>query len=142
MKRFLRYLLYAVIFIAAVYVVTLLVGDFSISVKFGKEDALTINGPRKYSVTVPYEEIESIELISFPDPGEKVDGGSSRSYYWGTWKNEEYGEYQLYVSKKSPSAILVRNVSGDVVIFNQGDDDTTVNTFKLFQDLLASLSAQ
>lgn len=139
MKQFLKYLLYAAIFIAAVYLVTLLFGDFQTSVKFGKDDALTLTGPRKTSVVVPYADIDSIELITFADPGEKIEGGSSRSYYWGTWKNEEYGEYKLFVSKKTPAAILVKTVAGDIIIFNQGDASTTENTFKLFGEILDNL---
>lgn len=141
MKQFLKYLLYAVIFLAAFYLITLLFGDFQTSVKFGKDDALTVSGPRKTSVTVAYSDIESIDLITLSDPGEKVDGGSSRSYYWGTWKNDEYGEYKLFVNKKSPAAILVRTHAGDIVIFNQGDTVTTENTFKMFSELLDSLSS-
>ncbi|MBE6017879.1 MAG: hypothetical protein E7233_09820 [Lachnospiraceae bacterium] len=136
MKQFLKYLLYAAIFIAAVYLITVLFGDFQTSVKFGKDDALTLTGPRKTSVTVAYDDIESIELITLADPGEKVDGGSSRSYYWGTWKNEEYGEYKLFVSKKTPAAILVKTNAGEIIIFNQGDTVTTENTYKLFGELL------
>ena len=109
--------------------------------KFGKDDALTVSGPGKTSVTVPYEDIENIELITLADPGEKIDGGSSRSYYWGTWKNDAYGEYKLFVNKKSPAAILVRTRAGDIVIFNQGDSATTENTFHMFSELLDSLSS-
>lgn len=141
MKRFLKYLLYAAIFIAAFYLITLLFGDFRTSVRFGKDDTLTLTGPRKTSVTVPYAEIDSIELITLADPGEKIEGGSSRSYYWGTWKNSEYGEYRLFVSKKSPAAILVRTATGDIIIFNQDDAVTTENTYKMFGELLASLSS-
>lgn len=136
MKQFLKYLLYAAIFIAAVYLITVLFGDFQTSVKFGKDDALTLTGPRKTSVTVAYDDIESIELITLADPGEKVDGGSSRSYCWGTWKNEEYGVYQLFISKKTPAAILVKTNAGEIIIFNQGDTATTENTYKLFGELL------
>lgn len=141
MKQFLKYLLYAAIFIAAFYLITLLFGDFQTSVKFGKDDILTLTGPRKTSVTVPYDDIESIELITLADPGEKIDGGSSRSYYWGTWKNEEYGEYKLFVNKRSPAAILVKTFAGDIIIFNQGDTVTTENTYKMFSELLDSLSS-
>lgn len=141
MKRFLKYLLYAAIFIAAFYLVTLLFGDFRMSVRFGKDDALTLTGPRKTSVTVPYADIESIELITLTDPGEKIDGGSSRLYYWGTWKNSMYGEYKLFVSKKSPAAILVRTTAGGIIIFNQDDKVTTENTYQMFRELLDSLSS-
>lgn len=141
MKRFLKYLLYAAIFIAAFYLVTLLFGDFRTSVRFGKDDALTLTGPRKTSATVPYADIESIELITLTDPGEKIDGGSSRSYYWGTWKNSMYGEYKLFVSKKSPAAILVRTTAGGIIIFNQDDKVTTENTYQMFRELLDSLSS-
>jgi len=141
MKQFLKYLLYTVIFLAAFYLITLLFGDFQTSVKFGKDDALTLTGPRKTSVTVPYSDIESVELITLGDSGEKVDGGSSRSYYWGTWKNSEYGEYKLFVTKKSPMAILVKTSAGETVIFNQGDTVTTENTCHMFQELLNSLNS-
>lgn len=141
MKQFLKYLLYAVIFLAAFYLITLLIGDFQTSVKFGSDNVLTVSGPRKTSAVIPYSDIESIELIALGDPGEKVDGGSSRSYYWGIWKNDTYGEYKLFVNKKSPTAILVRTHAGDIVIFNQGDTATTENTFRMFGELLDSLSS-
>lgn len=139
MKRFLKWLLYAVIFLAVFYAVTAIVGDFSTSVKFGQNEAVTISGPRKTSVTVDYQDIDNIKLVAAGDPGEVVDGGSSRSYYWGTWKNDEYGEYQIFVTKKSSIAILIQTKSGDLILFNQPDDNTTRNTFQMFEGLLNSL---
>ena len=137
MKRFLKWVLYAVIFLAAYYLITSLVGDFSTSVKFDTNDTITISGPRKTSVTVAYEDIDSIELVTLGDPGTAAGGGTSRSYYWGTWKNDEYGTYSLFVSKKSSEAILIKTKDGKVILFNQQDNPTTSNTFKLFEDLLS-----
>jgi len=139
MKRFLKLLLYAAIFLAIYYLVVSLVGDLSVSVRFGKDDAITLTGPGRSSVSVLYSDIDSIELIPLPAPGEKAGGGSSRSWYWGTWKNEKYGEYSLFASKKSSKGILIRTSDGNVVIFNQESDSDTENTYKMFELLLADL---
>lgn len=139
MKRFLKYLVFAAIFLVAYYTITHLVGDFSISVKFGKDDALAISGPAKSSVTVSYEDIEHIELTELTDPGTKVDGGSNRTCYWGTWSNDRYGECTVFTHKKATQAILIRTRSGETILFNQLDNDTTVNTYRMFSELLEHL---
>lgn len=140
MNKYLKYLIYIVLFVVGVYLITKYVGDFSTSVQFGRTDSVTISGPEKTSVTVRYSDIESLELITVTDPGEVTDGGSGRRYYWGTWKNDAYGEYTMFVTKKASKAILIRTVSGKIIVFNQDDDVTTENMYSMFTELLAHLS--
>ena len=139
MKRFLKWILFAVLFIVGYYLLNSLTGGLNVSVIFGNgTDVLTLSGPRKTSEIVQYDDIASLELVGLDDPGEAVDdGGSNRKYYWGTWENESYGTYRLFASRKISVAIKLTKSDGSIILFNLESDTTTTNMYSMFTELLA-----
>ena len=74
-----------------------------------------------------YRDAESIELrddLKNFDQGEMVDGKENRQVLSGTFRNSEFGEYQLHIEKKLNNYIVVHDANG-VLVFNIESDETT-----------------
>ncbi len=123
--------------LAAFTLLTMLRGDFSVTPRF-EETGLTVIGPKRFSYTVPYDQIASVELVTLDDAGTMLSGGESRSFYWGSWENEAWGRYTLCASRKFDTAILVTARDGGRLVFNYEGEDTTVSMLQMFSDMLGS----
>ena len=91
-----------------------------------------------------YAEADSIELFSDLksfDKGEQVDGTATRSLCSGTWRNSEFGEYELHVQTKLKTYIVVHDAGG-VLVFNLESDETTRSLYDYFIEQRASLKDQ
>ena len=77
--------------------------------------------------TLIYEETESVELredLKTFDRGERLSGRETRSVCSGTYRNGEYGTYELYAMKQMNCLIVARTQSG-VMAFNYESDEAT-----------------
>ena len=72
------------------------------------------------------------------DPGTMISGGETRKLYWGTWKNDIWGEYTLCASKKIDNALLVTSSNGELLVLNYENEKTTEALLTLFSDLVAN----
>ena len=90
-----------------------------------------------------YEGADSIELCdglkSF-DRGEMVDGTSNSRVCSGTFRNAEFGDYQLHVQLKLSKYIVVKEAGG-VLVFNMESDDTTSQLYDYFIERRSSQDA-
>ena len=81
-----------------------------------------------------YKDADSIELFddlkSF-DKGELVEGTEKRTVTSGTFRNSEFGEYELHVQTKLHNYIVVHDANG-VLVFNVESDDTTKQLYDYF----------
>ena len=81
-----------------------------------------------------YRDADSIELrddLKSFDRGEMLDGKENRSVISGTFRNSEFGEYELHVLTKLHNYIVVHDANG-VLVFNVESDDTTKQLYDYF----------
>ncbi|MGN1004472.1 MAG: PH domain-containing protein [Oscillospiraceae bacterium] len=116
-------------------VLTSIFGGTGMNVDFG-EDTLTVTGPKKYSFTVDYDQIASLELAELTEAGTMISGGGNRSYYWGSWENDAWGRYTLCAAKKTETVILITTREDERLAFNYQGSDTTASIFQMFNELL------
>ena len=90
-----------------------------------REDGITLSGPGEFTVSVEFADVASIEFREEFDRGNCIDGGSEKSYSYGTWENEEFGTYTLHVLTKVEACIVMTETDGDIVVFNIESADTT-----------------
>ncbi len=86
--------------------------------------------------TFVYADADSIELrtdLRQFDRGEQISGQETRTCWSGVYRNSEFGEYQLYVLKKSHNFIVVRNADG-ILAFNVESDDTTQSLYEYIME--------
>lgn len=100
------------------------------------ETSITIVGPQKYSFTVEYDKIESLELVDVFAPGEPVSGQEKFKYRWGTWKNPELGEYELATRSDIVPAIIIKTKDGKYYAFNLESAETTSQFADAMKDRL------
>lgn len=139
----LKYLKTLGIMILAVVIVTLILPRNSIDVEVGY-DALSVVcasgnlfGSRELArAEVPYDEIESMELIETAIRGEYVDGYAGRRgigarYDAGVWSFADFGgEYDLIIREDAAVSILVKTTDGRRVVFNFESTDSTNNLYE------------
>lgn len=136
MKNRLKGFILLILFLAAFTLLAPRFGGIGTNVDFGA-DSLTVTGPKKFSFTVDYDQIASLELVELTDTGTMLSGGENRSYYWGSWENDAWGRYTLCAAKKADTAILVTTENNALLVFNYQGDDTTASMFQMFTELLA-----
>lgn len=90
------------------------------------EEGLAITYPDNTTVTVRYDEVTGVELSEGIAYGTCVKGGTEKQYRYGTWNNEQFGDYQLFTDMDFYSCIIFYTEQGVVVINFESDDTTAV----------------
>lgn len=111
-------------------------GSVGVSLDFGGE-FLTLSAS-DYDWTIPYDQIESLELAELPDTGTLIEGIEKRTLCCGIWENEIWDEYILCVNPKIDQCIVVTMNSGNIHVLNYENSDSTGQLHKMFTDLLHS----
>lgn len=111
-------------------------GSVGISPDFG-EDSLILSAS-DYDWTIPYDQIESLELSDLPDTGTLLDGIEKRTLCCGSWSNERWNEYILCVNPNIDQCIIVTMKDGTIYVLNFENSDSTGQLHKMFTDLLHS----
>lgn len=111
-------------------------GSVGISLDFG-EDALTLSAA-DYDWTIPYDQIQSLELAELPNTATTTEGVDKRTLRCGTWENDIWGEFILCIDPRIDPCIVITMESGDIYVLNYENYDSTVQLHKMFTNLLHS----
>lgn len=123
--------------IAVVIVVFIARGDSGTTLSF-ENDAFTLDGPKGYIVSVPLDDIVSLEYRETLDTGVCAGGETKYGCSYGLWENEEFGLYDLCAMKKIDSFIIVTDADGGVLAFNYESDKSTESLHRMMTELLDS----
>ena len=85
--------------------------------------------------TIPYSEIDSVEIVTDLDYGYRVAGTSNSKVLTGSFENDVFGRYYLAVYKDVSESIVVHTAE-KVYVVNLVDSESTVN---LYNELLTHL---
>lgn len=99
------------------------------------ETAFSVTDPANQTHSVALDDLEKISFRPQWDPGKCVEGGEDKLYRYGTWNNEELGDYRLYAFKGSPSVILLGTAT-ETTVFNYESDRITK---ELYESILSML---
>ena len=77
----------------------------------------------KYTMNIPYEMIESVELGVVSDKDEQVTGRSDMALRTGVWKNETWGEYHGCIDLQTDTCVLVHLKDGRLFVFSQKSNE-------------------
>lgn len=89
------------------------------------------------STTIPYDEIESIQMEKNFDPGYRVFGIGNLKIYGGTFRNNENGVYTLYGEAGANQAIVLKTPDGEVILSLK--DDQLLD--QIYQELRAKIES-
>ena len=141
MKKFLntvagRYTIFGLILFVVVLGISMVEAHYRIQAEFS-DTQVTITSNR-YTMTVRYDLIESIELVDMPDRGEHVDGKDDINIRYGIWNNDTWGEYYVCAIPNATNCIVMHLNDGRTFVFNARSNDYTADLFAELESHLAS----
>lgn len=111
-------------------------GSVGVSLDFGEESLIL--SASDYDWTIPYDQIESLELTELPGKGTLIEGVEKRTHCCGTWENDIWGKYILCVNPKIDRCIVVTLNTGNIYVLNYENINSTAQLHQMFTDLLHS----
>lgn len=126
------------IFVSLIFLVVIILSFVEsankVTVTFG-EAAVDIAAPR-YTMNVPYEMVEGIELVEIAEAGENVEGRDDMITRTGRWVNEIWGEYYACLDLQTSRCILIHLDDGRIFAFSRRSDEETASIYETFQSYL------
>ena len=119
------------VFFLFIVIVTLFVLNLGVSADVS-EKKFKVSG-FWYKREINYSDIESVNIYTDIEYGERVSGMSYISIYRGTYKNDEFGEYKCAVNKDVESCIAVKLKSGEYYVFNSVDRENTLEIYEFIK---------
>ena len=92
-----------------------------IKVNFG-EDALDVVTNR-YSMNIPYEMIESVEVGILDEDDELIEGKGDIALRTGHCSNKDWGEYYGIIDLQTTKCVLIRLNDGRLFVFSHQSDE-------------------
>lgn len=129
-------LVFGVIIFLVVIVFSAVESANKINVDF-TEEAVNVKSA-KYSMSIPFAEVSSVELAEMPEAGEVIDGRDTMTIRTGIWSNDIWGEYHVCVIPENPQCIVVHLKDGRIFVFNHPNNEETTAVFEQFQNCLIS----
>ena len=129
-------IIFVLILLAAVTLFMMLRGDYSIELNL-EDSILTVDGPEGFLFSADLAQLESISYSEEVEVGACISGGEKYGYRYGTWENNEFGQYQLCARTKSTGHIVLVTVNGEILAFNVEDNDTTQEFYRALKQLMS-----
>lgn len=129
-----------VIFVLVLFAVTLVIFYFDssedIKVTFSEESVTATAS--SFQMDIPYDMIDSVELVPMEDGGTKLSGSDNLVTRLGNWENDAWGEYHICADLDALNCIKVDLDDGRVFIFSRKNDEETK---AIYEELLSHLPA-
>ena len=129
-----RDVLFAVFLIGITVLFAFCNAENMMDVTFGDEAVDIVT--KKYTMNIPYEMVESIEIAPYSKDDEQVKGRSDMALRTGIWKNEFWGEYYACMDLQTDTCILVHLNDGRLFVFCQKSDEQVRKDFETLQSYL------
>ncbi|MGI6013411.1 MAG: PH domain-containing protein [Oscillospiraceae bacterium] len=104
----------------------------SVKVQFG-EDSISISATMASSSVISYNDIKGVLLDTDLDAGRRVFGIGSFRLQAGDFKNEKYGDYQLYAYAKADTYVIIQYSDG-IVAFALEDSEATIAAYETLME--------
>ncbi len=122
------------VIITVLSIILLFIGD--IDIKCGEKSLTVDAGYCWKSITVAYDDIESIEYRTEDDAGMRTNGYGTPKLSLGNFENEEFGAYIRY-SYTDKNDCIVMKVKGKVIVIGA---ETAEETKKIYDNLTEKIS--
>ena len=129
-----RDLAFTVLLFTLILTVAFCRAEDMIQVNFG-EDALDVTTNR-YSMNVPYEMIESVEVGVLDKDDEIIEGKGDIALRTGHCTNKDWGEYYCVLDLQTSKCILIHLNDGRIFAFSHMSDEKVQEDFNTFQRYL------
>ena len=99
------------------------------------EDALNVVTSR-YSLNVPYEMIESVEIGDLDKDDEIIQGKGDIALRTGHCRNKDWGEYYGVIDLQTRTAVLIHLNDGRLFVFSHQSDEKVLEDAQTLQSYL------
>ena len=130
-----RDLAFTTLLFALILTVAFCRAEDMIQVNFG-EDALDVVTNR-YSMNVPYEMIESVEVGDLDKDDEIIQGKGDIALRTGHCLNKDWGEYYGVIDLQTQKAVLIRLNDGRLFVYSHQSDEKVQQDY---ENLLSRLN--
>jgi len=108
--------------------------ESQVEVTFNDESVDVVSA--RYSMNIPYDMVEAIDLVDYPEDNTLLNGKGDISLHTGHWTNEVWGEYFACVDLGSKQCVKVTLDDGRLFVFSRLSDQETATVFETFQSHL------
>ena len=129
-----RDVLFAVFLLGITVLFAFCSSENMMEVTFGDEAVDIVTA--KYTMNIPYEMVESIEIAAYSKEDEQLQGRSDLALRTGIWKNESWGEYYACMDLQTDTCILVHLNDGRLFVFSHKSNEEVESDFETFQSYL------
>ena len=123
----LRHIVFILCLFAATITIQLIDSADDVQITIG-ESAVDIVSD-KYKMNIPYEMIETLELMDIVDGGTKISGSDNMVMRYGTWENDTWGTYCICADLDATSCIVAHLNDGQIFVFSQKNNEVTESVY-------------
>lgn len=121
---------FGIIIFALVILISIFQPSNKVLVEFG-ETAVDVKSSR-YTMSIPYEMVDHLELVEKPDMGQPTDGHDDMILMIGTWENDTWGEYEMCVEIATDTCIVIHLTDGRIFVISRRDNEETAKVYEEF----------
>lgn len=121
---------FGIIIFALVILISIFQPSNKVLVEFG-ETAVDVKSSR-YTMSIPYEMVDHLELVEKPDMGQPTDGHDDMILMIGTWENDTWGEYEMCVEIATDTCIIIHLTDGRIFVISRRDNEETAKVYEEF----------
>ena len=132
-SRRLNYILCGVIFAGVIIYTLVATGNRDMLYFKASSEAVIVQGPEGYTISIRYDDIENVELLDVFDRGISAGGVEGKDLNYGTFENDLYGKYELFEIVGVRPHIAITANDGKIVVItreNNGDTETYCDALK------------
>lgn len=104
-----------------------------------EENGLSFAAESGYTSSLKWDEVKSVEMRDALDYGTLVDGSDTSKEKSGLWTNDEFGEYELFVSPKISTCIVCTLQTDRVIVINYESEESTDSFYQAILEKLEKL---
>lgn len=129
-----RDLAFTVLLFALILTVAFCRAEDMIQVTFGEEalDVVT----NRYTMNVPYEMIESVEVGVLDKDDEIIVGKGDIALRTGHCTNKDWGEYYGIIDLQTSKCVMIHLNNGQLFVFSHKSDEKVLEDFNTLQSYL------
>lgn len=84
---------------------------------------------KRYTAEIPYEQIDTLEMVELSEYGVLLDGFEDITIRSGTWENDQWGTYRL-CAVPYVSCVVLHLTDGQILAFNLPSEEATWEVYE------------
>ncbi len=100
------------------------------------DQTIKVTGENDYSYSLSMDSIDSVELTEIEDHGECILDACDGKHICGIFKNEQFGQYDIWTIKKISPVVVITDKNGHVFAVNYESARSTQELYKALLEII------